>query len=61
MCINKLSSLLLLLVREYMHVKILGKFLVAYSVVHFIRKFFCKIETVIVIHLCVKYPFTAMF
>jgi hypothetical protein len=23
--------------------------------------FFCKIETVIAIHLCVKYPFNAMF
>jgi hypothetical protein len=25
------------------------------------QKFFCKIETVIAIHLCVKYPFNAMF
>ena len=28
---------------------------------HFVRKFFCKIETVIAIHLCVKYPLNAMF
>ena len=31
------------------------------STLQFVRRFFCKIETVIAIHLCVKYHFNAMF